>query len=152
MAKRSGRDSDPFIVYNYELDLAGTVVGYFMEVSGIGSENEVVEHKVVSKDGREGVQKIPGRLKWENIVLKRGITDTLDMWEWRDLVVDGKMKDARKSCSIRMYDRNYELAAQWDIVNAWPSKISGPSGKSDGNDVGVEELTLVHEGLKRVKV
>jgi len=151
MAKRTGRDSDPFIAYNYELDLAGTVVGYFMEISGISSESEVVEHKVV-RNGREEVQKIPGRIKWENVVLKRGITDTLDMWDWRDLVVNGKMSDARKACTIRMYDRNYELAAQWDITNAWPSKISGPTTKADDNSVAVEELTLVHEGLKRVKV
>lgn len=152
MAKASGRESDPLIGYQFELDLAGMVVGYFMDVSGIGSENEVVEHKVVDKAGREKVQMIPGRIKWERVVLKRGITDSMQMWDWRQMVVDGKIGEARKPVSIKMYDRNYELMAQWDLEFAWPSKISGPSIKSDGNEVALEELTLVHEGLSRKKL
>ena len=152
MAKSSGRESDPLIGFQFQLDLAGQVAGYFTEVSGIGSENEVVEHKIVDKDGKETIQKIPGRLKWENVVLKRGITDTLDMWDWRKTVEEGNMADARKNCSIKMYDRNYTLAAQWDLINTWPSKISTPGFKSDGNEVTVEELTLVHEGMERAKV
>jgi hypothetical protein len=35
------------------------------------------------------------------------------------------------------------------MINAWPSKISGPQIASDSNDFTVEELTLVHEGLRR---
>ncbi len=154
MAKKSdSRGSDPLVGYQFELSLDGTgVTGYFMEVSGVGSENEVVEHKVVGKSGKEEVQMIAGRLKWERIVLKRGITIDMTMWDWRQKVVDGKMGDARKSCTLSMYDRNYELAAQWNIVRAWPAKISGPSVKSDGNEVAMEELTLAHEGLIRVTV
>lgn len=152
MATKSGRESDPLIGYQFELDCSNMVVGYFMEASGIGSENEVVEHKVVGKSGREDIQMIPGRIKWERVVLKRGITDNMQMWDWREMVVEGKIGEARKAVSIKMYDRNYELLAQWDLERAWPSKISGPSMKSDGNEVGVEELTLVHEGLKRKKL
>jgi phage tail-like protein len=152
MATKEGRASDPFVSYQFELDTSGTIAGYFMEVSGLSSENEVVEHKVVDPTGKETVQKIPGRIKWENVTLKRGMTDTMDMWDWRALVEQGKMKDARKACTIKMYDRDYELAASWSLVNAWPSKISTPGLKTDGNEVVVEELTLVHEGLKRVKV
>lgn len=154
MAKKSdSRGSDPLVGYQFELSLDGTgVTGYFMEVSGVGSENEVVEHKVVGPKGQEAVQMIPGRLKWERIVLKRGITIDMKMWDWRQKVVEGKMGDARKDCTLSMYDRNYELAAQWNIVKAWPAKISGPSVKADGNEVAMEELTLAHEGLKRVEV
>jgi phage tail-like protein len=58
--------------------------------------------------------------------------------------------DARANCSIIMQDRNYEDVARWDFQNAWPSKVSGPSLKSDSNEFGIEELTLVHEGIARV--
>ena len=152
MAKNSGRESDPLIGFNFALEMGGMVTGYFSEVSGVGSENEIVEHKVVDDKGHEIVQKIPGRLKWTDITLKRGVTDNLQMWEWRQLVVDGKMKDARKNASIIMMDRNYAPAARWDLVNAWPSKLTGPSAKADSNEYAVEEMTLVHEGMKRVKV
>lgn len=51
-----------------------------------------------------------------------------------------------------MYDRDYKPAAKWDLINAWPTKVTGPSFKSDSNEYGVEEVTLVHEGMKRSKV
>lgn len=152
MAKSSGRETDPLIGFQFAIDVGGKLSGYFSECSGLGSEHEIVEHKVVDKDGHEIVQKIPGRLKWNDVTLKRGITDNLEIWEWRDKVVNGTMKDARTNCSIIMFDRDYKPAAQWDLINAWPSKVTGPELKADSNDFGIEELVLVHEGMKRVKV
>jgi phage tail-like protein len=149
MASKSGRDSDPLVSFNFRLEIEGKLSGLFTEVSGIGSEHEIVEQKVVDKNGREFVQKVPGRLKWQDVTLKRGITDKMDIWEWRKLVEDGKMKDARTNCSIIMMDRNYEDVARWNFMNAWPSKVSGPSVKSDSNEFGIEEVTIVHEGMVR---
>jgi phage tail-like protein len=149
MASKSGRESDPLIGFNFRLEIEGKLAGYFTEVSGVGSENEIVEHKIVNDKGQEIVQKIPGRLKWQDVTLKRGITDKMDIWEWRKLVEEGKMKDARTNCSIIMMDRNYEDVARWNFVNAWPSKVTGPSVKSDSNEFGVEEVTLIHEGMVR---
>ncbi len=152
MAKGSGRETDPLVGFQFRLEVGGKITGYFSEVSGIGSEHEIIEHKVVTNDGHEVIQKIPGRLKWQDVALKRGITDNLQVWEWRQLVEEGKMKDARMNCSIIMMDRNYADAARWDFVNAWPSKVTGPSVKSDSNEIGIEEIGLVHEGMKRAKV
>jgi phage tail-like protein len=149
MASKTGRDSDPLIGFNFRLEIEGKLSGFFTECSGIGSENEIVDHKVVDDGGHEIVQKIPGRLKWQDVTLKRGITDAMDIWEWRSLVEQGKMSDARTNCSIIMMDRNYEDVARWDLVNAWPSKVTGPSVKSDSNEFGVEEVTIVHEGMIR---
>lgn len=151
MAKSSGRESDPLVGFMFSLECAGMITGYFMEVSGVGSENEVVEHKVVA-NGHESVQKIPGRLKWTDITLKRGITDSFEVWDWRQMVVDGNIGKARKNATITMYDRDYKAAAKWDLINTWPSKVTGPSLKSDSNEFVVEEVTLVHEGMKRSKV
>jgi len=65
--------------------------------------------------------------------------------------VDGKVKDARMNGSIVMFDRDGAEAARWDFNNAWPLKISGPSPKSDSNEIGIEELTITHEAIKRTK-
>jgi phage tail-like protein len=142
--------SDPFIGYQFGIEVGGMVKGYFAEVSGIGSESEVVENKL-SKDGKEIVQKMPGRLKWNDVTLNRGITDNLEIWFWRQLVIDGDVKGARRNCSISMYDRNAKVAARWDFVNAWPSKVSFRDVKADSNDFAIEEMVIVHEGMKRVK-
>lgn len=150
MANKSGRDTDPLVGFNFGLELQGTITGYFTECSGVGSESEVIEHKVVNDKGMEIVQKIPGRLKWQDVTVKRGITADMQIWDWREMVEKGQMDQARKTCSIVMFDRNYEEVARWNFENAWPSKVSGPSVKSDSNEIGVEEVTLVHEGMDRV--
>ena len=142
---------DPLVRFNFAIEIGGAVGGYFTEVSGLGSENEIIEQKVVNSKGVEIVLKIPGRLKWGDITLKRGITSNMDMWDWRQMVVDGRAKDARKNGSIVMFDRDGAEAARWDFTNAWPLKISGPSPKSDSNEIGIEELTIAHEAIKRSK-
>jgi phage tail-like protein len=128
----------------------GTVKGYFTEISGIGSESEVVEHKIVGPDGKAAVQKIPGRLKYTDVTLKRGITAEMDIWKWRDLVDKGDTEGARKNCSIFMLDREYSPVAQWDLVNAWPTKVSGPQLQADSSAYGIEEVTITYEGFERV--
>ena len=140
---------DPLLGFNFRLDVGGTVAGFFTEVSGIGSEHEVVEHKVVDEKGMEVIRKIPGRLKWGDVTLKRGITSDMEIWKWRDSVVAGKMSECRKNCTITMMDRNYNVVAAWHFANAWPSKVTGPALKSDSNEFGVEEVVLVHEGTYR---
>lgn len=130
----------------------GAVTGYFTEVSGLGSETEVVEHKIMAKGVKEPIiRKIPGRLKWGDITLKRGITANMDFYDWRKQVEQGKVEAARLDGTIIMYDQNMTPVATWEFYKGWPSKISGPSLKSDDNSVGVEELVVVHEGIKRLK-
>jgi phage tail-like protein len=140
---------DPVVGYHFALDIQGTVKGYFTEVSGIGSETEVAEQKVVSEKGIQVVLKVPGRLKWGDITLKRGLTADMELWKWRKMVEDGDVKGARKNGSIIMFDQALKPVAQWDFKNAWPSKISGPNPKSDSNELQVEELTIVHEYIMR---
>ena len=149
MARGDGNEMDPLIGFNFALEIEGKMAGYFTECSGIGSENEVVDHKVVDSKGHEIVRKIPGRLKWGDVTLKRGITTDMEIWDWRNSVVEGKMDTARTNCSIIMMDRDYQPKARWNFLNAWPSKVSGPTVKADSNEIGIEEVTLVHEGLER---
>ena len=140
---------DPLVGSRFKLDVGGTIGGYFTECSGLGSETEVSEHKVVNEKGVEVVMKVPGRLKWGDITMKRGITSDLGIWDWRKMVEDGDAQGARKNGSIVMYDQSLTEVARWNFLNAWPSKVSGPSLKADSNDLVVEELTLVHEYIER---
>ena len=73
---------------------------------------------------------------------------------WRDLVIQGQMTNARMSMTISMVGPEYNVLAQWEFLNAWPSKVSGPMVPPLGAEVGrqaIEELTIVHEGMERVK-
>jgi phage tail-like protein len=136
---------------HFKVDVQGVISGFFLECSGLGSENEVIEHPVVSETGQELTITTSGRLKWEQITLKRGITESLDMWEWRKMVEEGSTEDARRNGSIVMYNQKGEEKARWDFRDAWPVKISGPQPKTDSNDIGIEELVIQHEYIVRTK-
>ena len=142
---------DGLISSFFSLEITGKMVGAFREVTNLGSENAVVEDKSRGPDGKYIIKKIPGTLKWNDITLKQGLTDNMDMWKWRKLVEEGKVNDARANGSIIMYDTAGKSIARWNLVNCWPSKLSGPAGKADGNEVAVQEMTLAHEGYERVQ-
>jgi phage tail-like protein len=141
---------DALTAFNFELDVSGMAAGFFTEISGIGSESEVVESKAMGSAGKQTTMKQPGRLKWNDITLKRGITSNMDMWTWRAAIENGEILSNRFAGSIYMLDQTGTAVAQWDFTNAWPSKVSGPAPKSDGNEVGVEEFTMVVEYIYRV--
>lgn len=143
-------DQDPLVSSWFGVEFQGQVVGAFRECTGLGSENEVVEYKASGPNGEYVIKKVPGRLKWNNITLKRGITDSMDMWQWRKLVEQGKISDARKNGTITMYNQQGTAVAKWNFLNAWPSKLTGPSANASNNEVAIEELEITHEGYERV--
>lgn len=50
-----------------------------------------------------------------------------------------------------MFDQTLsELPPRWNFIRGWPSKVTGPSVKSNHNEIGVEELTITHEYIERV--
>ncbi len=143
------RTEDPAVSFHFSLEVQGQITGFFTSVEGVGSESEVAEHKVTDQQKKPQIMKVPGRLTWTEITLKRGITSNRDAWDWRKLVEDGSVNDARSDGSIIMYDQIGSPVAQWDFVKGWPSKITGPSISSENSDIAVEEITIVHEGITR---
>lgn len=143
-------EKDPLVSAWFGVEFQGGVVGAFRECTGLGSENEVVEYKASGPKGQYIIKKVPGRMTWNNITLKRGITDSMDMWDWRKLVEEGKIDDARKNGSIVMFNQEGTAVARWNFVNAWPSKLTGPTANAGSNEVGIEELEITHEGYRRV--
>lgn len=145
------RENDPLVGFQFALTVDG-VDGYFTEVSGIGSENAVVTHKVVTPEAKEVTLQVPGRIEWGEITFKRGLTTDFEFWTWRESVIIGDMESARKDVTIEMFDRSYASVVTWTAANAWPSKLSGPTIAADSNDFAIEEMTIVHEGLTRQDV
>ncbi|MEZ4868514.1 MAG: phage tail protein [Caldilineaceae bacterium] len=144
------QSQDPIKSYLFKLEIEGDqLMGLFTECSGIGSETEVIEHKVV-QNGKPVIMKVPGRLKWENITLKKGITDDMKVWNWRHQIEIGQVEGNRFNGSIIMTDHDLTPVARWDFERGWPTKVSGPSPKADSNEIGIEEIVLAHEGILRV--
>lgn len=148
-AKSDEFNEDPLVGFHFAIDIGGEIQGYFTECSGLGSETEIIEHKMIGDNGVEVTKKIPGRLKWEDITLKRGITSNLDIWEWRKMVEDGDVEGARRNGSIIMFNQELKQVASWSFERGWPSKVTGPQPKADSNEVGMEEVVITHEYISR---
>ena len=144
-------EKDPLVSAWFGVEFQGQISGAFRECTGLGSESEVVEYKASGPKGEYVIKKVPGRMKWNNITLKRGITDAMDMWKWRKVVEEGKIDDARKNGSIVMMNQKGEEMARWNFISAWPSKLTGPTANAGNNEVAIEELEITHEGYERVK-
>ena len=141
--------NDPLVTSWFGIEFSGQVQGAFRECTGLGSENEVVEYKASDEKGGFVIQKVPGRLKWNNVTLKRGITTDMKLWDWRGLVEEGKIDQARTNGTVTMFNQEGKPIAKWNFLRAWPSKLTGPSANATNNEVGIEELEITHEGYKR---
>ena len=145
-----GGAKDPLVSLRFGVEIGNVVHGSFRECSGLGSETELVETKEAGPKGATVYRKVPGAMKWENITLKRGITDSMEIWKWRKKVEKGDVQGARMNGSIIMYDSQNREVARWNFVQGWPRKVTGPSMNAQNNEVGIEEMEIVHEGLERV--
>jgi phage tail-like protein len=141
----------PLVGYHFYVEVQGKLMGSFREASGLSSESEMVEYKASGPRGDEITLKMPGRTKYPDVVLKRGLTSNMDMVNWRKEIESGKFKGSQKNGSIVLYDQEHSEVARWNFEGAWPLKLEGPSLNSGSSDLAVESLTLVVEKMERVK-
>lgn len=141
---------DPHRVFRFLVEIQGLVQAGFNEASVPDTSTDVVEYREGNEATR--MRKLSGLTKYSNITLKTGTTDSLELFDWRKLVIDGKMKDARRNIAIIMMDEEGNPAARWEFENAWPIKYDPADLSAKGNDVAIEVLEIAHEGMKRVKV
>lgn len=142
----TGERVDPFVGFNFTVEIDGIERAHFQEASGFDSTIDVLEHREGGTNTTP--MKLPGLTKYSNIVLKWGMTDDRQLYDWHRATVDGRVE--RKGGSIFVRDRAGGVVAQWDFENAWPTKWDGPDFNAEGTDVAIETLELAHEGVKRV--
>ena len=100
-ANAAGVGSDPLVTFYFGLVINQQTVGTFVQANNIGSETEVTEYKAAESSGRQTVQKVPGRLKFFDFTLKRGITSDMYMYKWRQMVEKGNIAGARKDYRLK---------------------------------------------------
>lgn len=118
----------------------------FKEVSGLDMEFDVIEYR--AGDSKDFTKvKMPGLRKSGDITMKKGIfISDKRFWDWIGEVKMNTIK--RRSVTISLLDEGGAPAQSWKLTNAWPKKITVEGFKADGNNVAMETLILVHEGIK----
>jgi phage tail-like protein len=137
--------ADPFRGYNFVLEIDNIAFGAFSEVSGLTAEGDSVDYRE-GTDVQSNVRKLIGMRKYSNIVLKRGYTTDKALWQWYANIANG-IPD-RRNVTIVLMNEVREPVLRWNAENAWINKIEGPSFKASSNDVAMESVELIHEGLE----
>lgn len=137
---------DPFVNFNYLVEIDGIARGAFHEVSGLESTVDVIEH-------REGgwnttPHKFAGQTKHANIVLKWGMTIDNQLYTWHKSIIDGTVD--RRNGSVVLLDRRGVEVARWNFLHGWPTKYTAPSLSAEASDIAIETCELAHEGVERV--
>lgn len=142
----TGSRVDPFVNFNFLVEIDGIVRGAFSEVTGLDATIDVVEYR---EGGRNTTPiKLAGMNKYSNITLKWGMTTDTELYDWHRQAVLGNVE--RRTGSIIVLDRQANEVARWNFINAWPTKYTAPSLNAESAEVAVETLEIVHEGLERV--
>jgi len=136
---------DPYKNFRFLVEVDGIVQAGFSEVSGFGSNVEVVEY-------REGgdpstVRKLPGKVSYPDITFKWGVTDSRELYDWHRTALNGQTQ--RKNGSIILQDDAGQEKVRWNFFNAWPSKWDGPDFNAKGNDAAIDTLTISCERAER---
>ena len=136
----------PMTKFRFEVDL-GTIKKSvaFQEVSGMDVENQIIEYRK-SNSTLFSTEKMPGIVKYGNVTLKRGVfVNDNTFWDWHTQINMNTI--TRQTVLIKLLDENGDVTMQWQLNNAWPTKITGTDLKSDGNEVAVDTLEICHEQL-----
>ena len=145
-----GQRIDPYLGHRFRVEMDGTEVGGFSEVTGLQAEIETEDY---AEGGvNDHVHKLPKGVKYPNLILKRGITDADNLWKWYKSTGPGRVpqKIQRKDIRIYLLDSEGKEKMSWRCLQAYPVKWSGSDLKGDANAVSLESLELAHCGMDRV--
>ena len=140
----TGERRDPYRAFNFQLEIEGIPLGAFSECSGLTAEGDAVDYRD-GTDMQPNVRKLVGLRKFSNITLKRGYTQDKSLWQWYTNIHNG-LPD-RRNVTIILMNEEHVPVLRWHAENAWLNKIEAPSFKASGNEVAIESVELVHEGL-----
>jgi phage tail-like protein len=136
---------DPYRGFNFLVEIDGITQAGFQECSGLDSQTASIDYREGADQNH--TRKLTGLNTFSPISLKRGVTDSDELWKWRLTAVEGKTE--RKNGSVVLLDEKGAERLRWNFSNAWPSKWTGPSFNSTGNSIALETLEITHEEITR---
>ncbi len=140
----------PYRNFKYRVEIDGIDVAGFSEATIPDTETKSIDYR--EGDEPAWPRKLSGLVSFGNLTLKRGVTDNLELYDWRRLIEEkgSDVPDGRRSISLILITEEDEDKARWDLENCWPMKLetSGFNGTSD--EVIVDTLEIVLERMTRV--
>lgn len=143
----TGKRDDPYQQFNFLVEIDGVTRAGFSECSGLTTDTDPVDYRE-GADIALNVRKLSGLRKYTNVVLKRGYTKDKGLWEWRKKIINGQTE--RRNADIILLDEARNEVLRWRVREAWISKWDSGPFNAKTNDVAIETIEMVHEGLEMV--
>jgi phage tail-like protein len=136
---------NPYTNYSFAVDIGGAEELGFSEVELPSGELEVIEYRE-GADRTSAARKLPGRVTYPNVTLRRGLTGREELFEWWRELRNGALE--RRNVTITLLDEQRSPVQRWVLRNAWPAKLEYGRLNALGNEVVIEALELAHEGFE----
>ena len=136
---------NPYVSYNFSVEFSGMQAAAFTECVLPVASIEVIEYRE-GTDKMENIHKLPGLVRYGNLVLKRGLANSMVLWDWFSSFATGT--GTPQSVKVTLLDSGRVPVIIWEFSNAWPVKYESLPLGAKTNALAIETLELAVEGMK----
>jgi len=141
-------DLDTSVGWSFGFEFDGIAIKQIQDIDGLKMEQDVIELKHNTSDGKYINKQLPGRPKIGEVTLTRGLTSDNSFQEWVKKSRIGNMPQARKGGSIIIYDYVGTPIKRYKLLNCWVKNLEIGSLKAGDTSVLTEKITIAHEGCE----
>ncbi len=131
----------------FYVEIGSEIKASFSECSGFGvnlKKESLLEGGV---NDRQHV--LIGHAEFDNVTLKRGMTNDLTFWKWLSTTLTDFPKK-RYDLNILMFNQAGETQLAWSLLQSIPVSWKAPALQAESSAVAIEELTLAYEGIELI--
>jgi phage tail-like protein len=141
-------DGDPLSTHIFGVQLGGYNVEYIKEISNLVVEQDVVEYKQVTQQGKLIVRKQPGARLPGEVTISRGLDKSSAFTNWiKETINKGAVNTARQNLTIEVKDTTGATLRRIQLMNAWASRWEGPTLTAGESSAASETVTIVFEEI-----
>lgn len=145
IAPTSGGKPEPLPSSNFLVEIDGIASASYISVEGLHGEIEVVEYRDGIDPNR--VRLLPGNARYGPIILRRGLTESDELWLWYESTLESPIET--KSMSIVFMDHGHEEKARYNAHECWPSEYYIEPLESNPSNVAIEVIVIQTELIER---
>ncbi|WP_412542698.1 phage tail protein [Longispora sp. K20-0274] len=140
-------DLDGAVGHSFGLEVDGVMITQINEVSGLKFEQDVIELKTNTPDGKYMIKKLPGRVKAGEVTFTRSLTGSNSFEKWMKDSRLGKMADARKTAAVIIFDYEQKAIKRYILHGAWLKSLEIGSLKAGDTSVLTEKAVVTYEEM-----
>ena len=144
----------PLTTFNFKVNLrlregdTEICAAEFSECDGLEMS---IEPKSIREGGNNGQQiHLVGPISYGQLSLKRGMTDSFDLWNWFEQIQENR--SLRASGEVLMLSPSRKEEVKFALTGCLPVKLKAPSLNAQSGMVAIEEMQIAYETLNVTKL